>query len=329
MISGLKKIITGLSIPQEYICTCLEDFSNPLSVTVSYTGAPEFKDVTNAHLFLGYKPLIMALIVEATDNPLQEALSICLNFHVGAFNASSIWNGFLVDKKSIARLKLKKLPQEWNLGSKRILFYEGERGEHKFLNVFNQFFNRQRDKRIKPVAGNVNLPENLYDQVRIAYSLPRIISLVSIANGDRINLFPTDLHGSVGENFYINSLRIAGKANEQVEQLNQIVISEVDTLSYSEVYDMGKNHMKDFSDRSNFNLHSERSAVFKFPLPKAILRYRELKRLYSFDQGIHRIHAYEVVSKHQFNVGQTLSHIHQYYAQWRMNNNIPTQMLLR
>lgn len=329
MISGIKKILTGLSIPQEYICTCLEDFTHPLSITISYPGMSEFKDVTGSHLFLGYKPLIMAFIVAAAETRRQEAMSICLNFHMGAFNANSIWNGFLVDKENIARLVLKKIPHEWDLGNKRILFYEGEKGEHKFLNTFNQFFNRQREKWKKTAVGNVSLPGNLYDQVRIAYSLPRIVSLISVANGDRINLFPTDLHGPVGENFYISSLRIGGKANEQVEQLNQLVISEVDTASYEGVYNMGKNHMKDFSDRSGFNLHSEQSDVFQFPLANATLRYRELKHLQSFDWGIHRIHAYEVVSKHQFNGVHTLSHIHQYYAQWRKNNNIPTQMLLR
>ena len=60
------------------------------------------------------------------------------------------------------------------------------------------------------------LPDNLYKQVQIAYSIPRNISLITVGQNDRFNLFPTDLHGPVNEDHYIISLRHEGKACQQV-----------------------------------------------------------------------------------------------------------------
>ena len=322
-------MITGLSIPQEYICIGLEDFSIPLTITCSNSESQEYKDVTNTHLFLGYKPLIIALIAEASHPELHLTSTICLSFHNQKFKINSTWNNFLMDKQSIARLELRKLSYEWILGDKKVLFYEGVKGEHQFLNRFNKFINRQREKLSKPIPGNVSLPGNLIDQVRIAYATPRIISVISVGNGEMINLFPTDLHGPVGEGFYVSSLRIGGKANEQVEQLKSIVIAEIEAMNYKEVYALGKNHMKNLSSRSSFNILKETSELFHISLPQGVLRYRELKLIKSFDYGIHRIHAFEVVNKQFFKDHSTLAHIHQYYAQWRNDNGLQTQMLLR
>ncbi len=325
----LKKLITGISIPQEYICTCLEDFSAPLSVTLSYAGVKEHKDVTHTHLFLGYKPLVIGFIEEVAGQNLYDPSTICLSFHNETFVANSSWDDFILDERSVAKLKLRKLSEEWNLGSKRVLFYEGIKGVHHFLNFFNQFINRQREKFKRSVSGNVNLPGNLLDQVRIAYSVPRIISIISVGDGEMINLFPTDLHGPVGDDFYLSSLRMGGKANEQVEQFSRIVISEVDVSKYKEVYALGKNHTKNLSERASFNILTETSESFHISLPQGVLRYRELRRIKSFDCGIHRIHSFEVVNKHSFKNHSTLSHIHQYFAQWRFDNGVSTQMLLR
>jgi hypothetical protein len=49
----------------------------------------------------------------------------------------------------------------------------------------------------------------------------------------------------------------------------------------------------------------------------------------SFDAGIHRIHVYENVHEEMVSQGKTLSHIHQFYAQWRYDRGIQTTWLLR
>ncbi|MBK5277343.1 MAG: hypothetical protein JJE09_00620, partial [Bacteroidia bacterium] len=174
------------------------------------------------------------------------------------------------------------------------------------------------------------LSGNLLDQVRIAYCIPRIISIITVSDGTLINMFPTDLHGAVGEKNYVSSLRKGGLANTQVEKYNKIVISDVDTSFCKQAYALGKNHMHEMTDINAFSTYVERSAKLKLPLPKSVLRYKELSRIDSFDHNIHRIHLYEVIHAQTIESGKsTLAHIHQYYAQWRLDQSFPTQMILR
>jgi len=144
-----------------------------------------------------------------------------------------------------------------------------------------------------------------------------------------MNMFPTDLHGTSGQKGYASSLRIGGMASTQLEKYKRIVISEVDLQSYKESYTLGKNHMAGLKDEKLFPLHRERSGFFDFPLPSFVLRYREMNVTDSFDHGIHRIYLYKVVNQKSVQQSNTLAHIHQYYAQWRKDQGIPTRLFFR
>jgi hypothetical protein len=86
--------------------------------------------------------------------------------------------------------------------------------------TLNQYFGddkRHVEKFRRHQANSVNLPGNQKDQVKIAYSMPREISLVTLSNGKLMNWSP-DLHGTVSRNTYVCSLRLGGLANQQVEK---------------------------------------------------------------------------------------------------------------
>ena len=322
----LKKLLTGLSISQEYICLDLAKYQ--CSVSVHLCALSTSIDVTGCHLFLGYKPLIIGIPLATTSKEYQVVKGrdqIQLTFKTN----ESFPNILGINPIVLAKLDLKMIEKK-NLGDHVIQFYEGMYGQHSFLNFINQFINRQRYNRRKSNASNINLIGNLYDQVRIAYSVPRIISVITVCEDELINMFPTDLHGTVDKKFYISSLRIGGRANDQVEKLKRVVISRVAASAYKQVYLLGKNHMQDIRQVTNFSIDKERSETYNFPLPEGVTGYSELKRIDSFDRGIHRIHLYEVVNSKRLREDPSiLAHIHQYYAQWRMDRRLPTQMLLR
>lgn len=316
--ANLKKLLTGLTIPQEYICVGLETLRSQLSVILEISDRKFSQDVTTSHLFLGYKPLIIGLIFNIDDR----------NFET-VRKEHKVTLRFLDQENELARLSLLKI-SERDLDDKAVLIFEGEHGVHSFLNPLHQWANLQRERWKKHAANNVSLPGNLLDQVRIAYSIPRVISIVTTSDGALINMFPTDLHGPIGKKIYAGSLRRGGLANEQVEKYKQIVISEVDVTFYNEAYSLGKNHMQHLTTESGFPLHTGKSKVLSFALPKNVIRYRELKQINFFDHGIHRIHLYEVINEQALVKDKsTLAHIHQYYAQWRVNQGIETQMFLR
>lgn len=328
----LKKVLTGLTVPQEYCCLELENLEDRLKVFLTLKDHHSHIDVSLSHLFLGYKPLIIGIPFKVGNgdySTLGGEDEICLNLVKANFGENDSWRGFTTDKQSVARLILRKTAKKI-LGDQAVIFYEGVFGEHVFLNAVHQFVNRHKEKLKQRPVSNVGLPGNLLDQVCIAYALPRVISVITISDGTLVNMFPTDLHGPVGTTFYISSLRIGGLASEQVERYKKVVVSDVNTAYYKQIYALGKNHMMPLRKADQFALIPERSDLFEIPLPEGVIRYRELRQIDSFDHGIHRIHLYEVVN-HQivYEDRFTLAHIHQYYAQWRVDHHLKTKLFLR
>jgi flavin reductase (DIM6/NTAB) family NADH-FMN oxidoreductase RutF len=327
----IKRALLGVSFPQEYICVGQEKLDSPVSIYLTGLDVPGVINVTASQIFLGYKPLIMAVTVDKFSADLEWLRlqdRVCLSFVTGSFRMNTKWKGFASDKNALARIVIRRIHEE-ELGASLVFLYEGEHAEHRFLTYFHQTVNRLLNKIRKQDPENNTLPGNLYDQVRTAYALPRVISVITLQDGDQMNMFPTDLHGIVNKDYYISSLRIGGKASEQVERAGMIALSRVNVSAYKNAYAMGKNHMAKVRPLENFVLAPMRSKVNQIPLPDSVLGYRELKRTHHFDRGIHRIHFYEILSEEKVNHGITLAHIHGYYAQWRLDHKMPTKALIR
>ncbi len=305
-----RRKIRGLDFRNEYVCTGVHGMQQPVKVLWKHSSGPV--DVTAQHVMLGYKPLLFGLPVSA-KLPVPEE-KITLEFGTG--------------DQVIATLVLKRATTiEWK--SQRLELYEGTHGEHYFLNRFHRLVNNWMEKMKPDQPGNVDLPGNLYDQVRIAYSLVRPISVVSVGDGQTFNLFPTDLHGAISEHVYADSLRRAGKACAQVEQFKKITVSTIDPLAYQRVYSLGKNHMRDLASISAFEVHAERSPVWGLPVPAYAVSCRDLQWMHSIDLGIHRIHFFDIIATRSFISGDILGHVHRYYAQWRKNHGLAADWLLR
>jgi hypothetical protein len=327
----IKEKILGYSLPQEYACLALETMVDPLSVSLTMKGNKTFLDVSESHLFLGYKPLIIGIPLRKDSANYRDVMNqdeICLSFNENGFEPTIEWREFPSSNETVARVVLKK-NHMIECGENTLFLFEGVYARHKFISDFSQFINRQKEKRRSDRKANINLLENLADQVQTAYSIPRIISIITLSEHNKMNMFPTDLHGRVGNEFYIGSLRHGGKANEQVEKLKRIVLSRVDVSWYKQAYALGKNHMQDLKDLSFFLLSNIRSASFGIPLPEAMVSYCELEQTHAVDIGIHRVHSYRIVNELKATTSETLSHIHRFYAQWRINNSKHTKLYWR
>ena len=326
----LRKLITGLNVPQEYCCLEFAGLSQGLSVYMTVNHNDNCVDVTDQQLLLGYKPLIIGLPPQADDSGIGNGQrQICLNLVQGPFKDNMKWRSFPADKSSIARIILSRIGERTVKGQ-QLNFYKGEYAAHSFLNPFYQFVNRRKEDLRRRPSDNIGLPGNLYDQVRVGYAVPRRISVITTSDGELMNMFPTDLHGPFGDTGYAGSLRIGGEANNQVEKYKRVVLSEVDVASYKQTYGLGKNHMRQLQLPNRFPISSERSKSFGFPLPSQVTNYYELNAVDSIDFGVHRIHLYEIVNRHQVKQGVgSLAHIHQYYAQWRVDHGLDTPILIR
>ncbi|MEP6735246.1 MAG: hypothetical protein ABJA70_07000 [Chryseolinea sp.] len=286
-------------------------------------------DVTTSHIFLGYKPLIIALPVLKTSEAngfLNSSDKVTLHFELNRGVSNDPDDKMI---KSVATLELYKLETR-SFDSHALLIYKGICGDHSFLSPWHKFVNHQREKIEKREPGNVGLPANLLDQVQIAYAVPRKISVITVGNNSIFNMFPTDLFGEINCTKYVSSLRVGGRATQQVEEIKNVVFSDVDISSFRKVYDMGKNHMRDLREATSFDLATSRSEKFGFILPESFTRYREMRLLESWEHGMHRIHFYDVINQVN-SPGSTseLAHIHRLYAGWREKMGLKTDLYLR
>ena len=317
MVKQLLEKLKGLHYRQEYLCIPYEHFARPLHVYV-IIDQKIFAEVTHSHLFVGYAPLIIVLPLFSKDYSTRVSLAFFQDAVSGGLPVSSL--------QPLASLDLQPLPA---LTSHTYQFFEGLRGRHHFLPLLNRWIIRTANQLYKQQPGNVFLHGNLYEQVQVAYSVPRIISLITVQQGGSCNIFPTDLHGEI-EGEYIISLRTGGKALEQVMESKQIVVSEINALAYKKVYAQGKNHMRATQPRETFEFEIESSQVLQSGLPKGTVTYRELQLKTSFQHGIHTIMVFRILHQQMIRKGiSRLSHVHNAYATWRFKKGWKDSYLLR
>jgi len=320
----LKKLLNnfnGLHYRQEYLCLSREGLEHSLRCYL-VNNATVIRDITDAHLFVGYSPLIIALPLTTVRTLESSTIEI-------AFSHMSLQqNEDLGKKDAIARLSLRKIHESMQ-GNTHIYFYEGVKGSHHFVSNIHQSVIQLNNQLYNKKHGNVFLNNNLYKQVQIAYSIPRKICLITVRKDDLYNLFPTDLHGRIDDTYTI-SLRKEGKACQQVESVKRIVLSDINAAAYKNVYALGKNHMQPLKEKSMFEWSAIYSKNFNLPLPKDVLFYKELELEQSFTHGIHKLLQFRIVYEEKFlDEPATLSHIHNCYATWRYKHRISSNLLLR
>jgi hypothetical protein len=323
LLQKLLNKFTGLHYKQDYVCLSKESFQQSLHAYI-VSGNKVIKNITDNYLFTGYCPLVFSFPAFNEIN-LSKAEKIEIVFAHHEFFP----NDLIEKRDAIAKISLKKIHQQTS-GEYIIYYYEGQKGEHQFISSFHQLVIQLRNKFYNKKPGNVYLRANLLKQVQIAYAVPRIISLITVNDGNLYNLFPTDLHGQIDDDNYIISLRHGGMASKQVEMTKRILVTEIDSAFYKTVYSLGKNHMQELKVRDNFPFSDQMSATFHLPLPQCAINYRELTLKEYFDHGIHRFFLFKILNKRQIeSEPSTLAHIHNVFATWRHNKGVPGNYLLR
>ena len=300
---ALHELIWGTPFRPEYLCTPYEPHESALHI-LDDAGA----DVTNKHVFLGYQPLLLGFWGEG-----DSASSRTLQWQTEANSEIAQVDMCLIDTLA------------WDGESLHI--YEGTSGHQRFLSRTQRWRHNFR-QRLKPRKNNVYLNPALYDQVKAAYAIPRKISVASIWDGDKGNVFPTDLNGPIQDGFFVISLREAGKAHHQVLKTGRLLLAEMDVSKAANVYRLGKNHMRDLRPLDELPEAPER--IGEYPVLEGVTHYRLLERITGKTCSIHHIHIFRIVEEKVLNPeARALAHIHRDYATWRLRNGLPTEYVDR
>ncbi|MEO5641801.1 MAG: hypothetical protein ABIQ40_18875 [Bacteroidia bacterium] len=304
MKSILKKILLGITHPQEYICAAAGTISGGLDCYALVKN--ERINVTDTLLFLGYRPLVMGWITKNFEGKELELQFVRKD-----------------NQALVATLKLKtekKIPLE----EKTIYLFKGIASLQKFESRFHQFMFRLYERLRPKQNGNIDLDPELYNQVKIAYSIPREIKVVTLGKENKWNVFPTDLHGKAGASSYIISLRHDKQPCRQLIETGKLALWSVNADHAQGVYAMGKNHSRDFSSAENFSFTDSESPQFHFPEPAGAIGCEELELQSTIaDVGIHRIFLLKPIHANSENDTSRLVHLHRSYLQWHIKNGFP------
>jgi hypothetical protein len=301
--SILKKVLFGIHHPREYISASAGAVSGGLDCFLRANGKEI--PVSKEMLFLGYRPLLMGWIAEKCEDEKT----------VLEFRRKS-------DGAKMATLHL-RLEKQFSLSEKTLFIFKGISSEQSFDSSFHRFMFRWYERfRSKP-AGNIDLDQRLYNMVKIAYSIPREIKLVTLEDEKGRNIFPTDLHGKAGSKGYIISLRHDKKACQQVEQIGCLALWTISSKKAKDAYAMGCNHSKDLAAAITYPVTGE-SPLYGFPKPEGALSCCELElEKVIGDFGIHRLLLFKIVSgRGDDDNPERLIHLHRSYVQWHVKNGL-------
>ena len=260
------------------------------------TGGGEWRDVSEAHRFIGYAPMLLVL----PDRGERGVL-----FVGGEGSSGERWEGEPVPNGATGMIAVRR-HSGFSAGE---ALYVGIRGEERMLRGWRRVGARVGERLAERDAA-IPLDANAQCQIRVAYSVPRVIALATVATGAGVNRFPTDLHGADGAAGYVVSLRVGSRSGEQVRAAGGLLLSHPPFSAAKAVYAMGRNHMREGGERSGREVASPRHGL---PFPDGSVGWMELALKETMPPvGIHLLHRFEILGAG--GAAPELAHIHRQAA---------------
>jgi flavin reductase (DIM6/NTAB) family NADH-FMN oxidoreductase RutF len=151
----------------------------------------------------------------------------------------------------------------------------------------------------------------------IIFSCPRPVVLVSALEGDRGNLFPMNLMGPVGREYFVFALNSKNHAAPLVGQTASLALSTIPFDQAEQVRQLGKNHHVSSVNWSQLPFDTHPSRTLQIPVPEFALTVREMKIEQSYPLGSHTFFIARVVDRTLYSNAPEFHRIHGLYARLR------------
>jgi flavin reductase (DIM6/NTAB) family NADH-FMN oxidoreductase RutF len=152
-----------------------------------------------------------------------------------------------------------------------------------------------RRRRTSDPYNFVLAPEALR-QLLAFYICPRPVVLVSVDDGRHSNIFPMDLIGPVGGEWFTLALRSTSQSVPTMCSVRRMAISSVPGSHRETAYRLGAHHRQAQVDWGALPFSVTRSAHFALPVPDIAPRTRELEAVHVETIGSHTFFVTRVVS---------------------------------
>jgi hypothetical protein len=308
---SLKKIVYGdTSIPQEFTIG-LRHPQGEIAVYLEGLGAP--LDVTERHTMACCAPFIIGVSIDGTGNAARR-------------NSSDVSLRFCErggDKRLLGIIRLEPRAAV-SLGRSELILFNVLGSTNYCLARFRlwahylpaAYSNWRRFQ-----SFDVKMRSREIRASQVAFIRPHPLMLGSVNGQAGGNIFPMNLLGDLGNDYFAFALKDSRRAAHLVERVGSIALSNVPLSLCSVAFKLATNHTKDSIDwnRLPFPLTLSRSLLI--PVPASAPRVREMKVEQVHKNGSHTLFIARIVSD-EWHCNEPQVHIvHGFYQHWRLRGD--------
>lgn len=152
----------------------------------------------------------------------------------------------------------------------------------------------------------------------VMFIRPHPVSLVSLSTEHGGNIFPINIMGDIGDEYFVFGLRDSKQAADLVERSGQIALSSVPLEHAALAYQLAPNHTKYSIRWERLPFSTSLSRTFNLPVPHFSQRIRELEIKGIHRIGSHRLFIARIVSDDRRQEAAEVCVVHGFYQFWRL-----------
>jgi flavin reductase (DIM6/NTAB) family NADH-FMN oxidoreductase RutF len=309
MRTALKRFAFGSwNLPQ----FCNVGLADPQSeVNVWLHGIGARRNVTDNNVAVAARPFTIGIVLDGEWDAAQVARShLSLKFHERGG-----------ENRLLGEIGLRPL-EAIPVGGERLHLFEAENSKNYCLpravlwrRYFHYSYDRWRSGR-RSNASDIRMVARDVHSLFVFYICPRPVFLISVMDGDRGNIFPMDLTGPIGAQYFSLSLHSTCPAT-LMERSRRIAVSSIPVEQTSLAFELGKNHKKPFVDWDQIPFATTSSATFGLPVPKFALRVREMRIEAVRTMGSHTMFLAKTIGDQRWADGLQMFQMHGFYQAWK------------
>ncbi len=154
-----------------------------------------------------------------------------------------------------------------------------------------------------------------------AFICPRPVVLVSVVSGNRNNLFPMNLLGSLGDGYFAFALDSTRLAAQLVAGAGTVALSTIPMEHSEEARKLGKNHKQETIAWNQLPFPTRPSTASGIPVPCFASRVIEMQVETTRNLGSHTFFVARIIRDERRSEGQQFFMIHGIYQSWRLANH--------
>jgi flavin reductase (DIM6/NTAB) family NADH-FMN oxidoreductase RutF len=167
-------------------------------------------------------------------------------------------------------------------------------------------------------TSHIRLSNRAAQAMAAAFICPRRVVLVSAVWGDRSNMFPMNLLGSLGDDYFAFSLDSTRLAAPLVAGAGQVALSGIPVRRAESAQQLGRNHKKESVAWSQLPFATTPSTALGIPVPSFASRVTELEVETIRNLGSHTLFVSRVVRDERRAAGEQYFMVHGIYQSWRL-----------